>query len=240
MSRRAAVLLSLLLLAPAARGSSVTATSLATVDVAPRLAGGSRATLSWRPGPTFAALGRAEEWEVFLSLDGGATFPMRVTPHLDADIRSFAFPVPDVDAADARLLLRFGDEERETEVEVPHRIVTFGSHARFDASPTEQAVHPGEAARPGEAGVSSWLEGSRRGDDLRWLVLRNAMGGAPPVVRGARSEPIAGLEPPSRGPVGPPESDPLPIALDSTDRSVPHAAPALRDAVLERSERMNV
>jgi hypothetical protein len=37
----------------------------------------------------------AVEWEAFLSLDGGRTYPVRITPHLDLSIRRrFHFQVP--------------------------------------------------------------------------------------------------------------------------------------------------
>src|SRR3954454_20904729 len=83
------------------------------------LAAGSEAELAWTPGAGFSRLPDAEEWEAFLSLDGGATYPVRITPHLDQDLRRVRFRVPDLPAADARILLRFGDERRETVVALP-------------------------------------------------------------------------------------------------------------------------
>ena len=47
------------------------------------------------------------EWEAFLSVDGGKTWPLRITPHLDIAIRRFTFRVPDLPTREARLLLRF-------------------------------------------------------------------------------------------------------------------------------------
>ena len=64
--------------------------------VAPRagaaLAAGSTAELEWAPaGPQLAGV---EEWEAFLSLDGGETYPVRITPHLDQDLRRVPWQVP--------------------------------------------------------------------------------------------------------------------------------------------------
>src|ERR1700712_2541253 len=86
------------------------------------LAAGSEAELAWTPGAGFSRLPDAEEWEAFLSLDGGATYPVRITPHLDQDLRRVRWQVPPIPAADARLLLRFGDErEEETSIVLPQR-----------------------------------------------------------------------------------------------------------------------
>ena len=47
----------------------------------------------------------ADEWEAFLSLDGGHTWPLRITPHLDISIRRFELRVPDLPTRDARIPL---------------------------------------------------------------------------------------------------------------------------------------
>src|SRR5688572_13664597 len=78
------------------------------------LAAGSLAVVEWEGQPPIEA---AEEWEAFLSLDGGRTHPLRITPHLDLSIRRFTFRVPAFPTREARFLLRFGDERHE-EVEV--------------------------------------------------------------------------------------------------------------------------
>jgi hypothetical protein len=147
--------------------------------VAPRagatLAAGSMAELEWTPAEPFAGLSQVEEWEAFLSLDGGATYPVRITPHLDQDLRRIHFQVPPVPTADARILLRFGDERRETAVELPERFA-------IEASPvqtfllTHRAAIPGEPALPGQAGVVAWVEGSRRGGSLRQVVATEMPG----------------------------------------------------------------
>jgi hypothetical protein len=154
------------------------------------LAAGSTAELTWAP---LARLAGVEEWEAFLSLDGGATYPLRITPHLDQDLRSFRWQVPPIPTADARLLLRFGDERRETVVELPQRFSIVASPAAMvPAFLLEvQAPSRGEPARPAEArgkvkdkdgadddddGVVAWVEGSRRGESLRQVVATGPSG----------------------------------------------------------------
>ncbi len=74
------------------------------------LRGGTRATVWWSAEslPPFV-----EEWEAFLSVDGGKFYAYRITPHLEADLRQFTFEVPNVETDQARILIRAGDERRE-------------------------------------------------------------------------------------------------------------------------------
>jgi hypothetical protein len=143
--------------------------------VAPRagaaLAAGATAELEWAP---LARLKGVEEWEAFLSIDGGKTYPVRITPHLDEDLRRVTWQVPDTPTSDARLLLRFGDEregEEEASVALPHRFSIVTSPAGAMGF-TLASVSPerGEAALPGQDGVVAWVEGSRRGGGLRQKV----------------------------------------------------------------------
>jgi hypothetical protein len=143
--------------------------------VAPRtgdmLAAGSAAEIEWAPLSSFQKLSKAEEWEAFLSLDGGKTYPVRITPHLDQDLRRVRFQVPPVPTADARLLLRFGDERRETAVELPQRFSIVPSPFQERAfALASLAPERGEAALPGQDGVVAWVEGSRRGGALRQRI----------------------------------------------------------------------
>jgi len=143
------------------------------------LAAGSTAEIEWAPVAGFAGLPKSEEWEAFLSVDGGATYPMRITPHLDSDLRRFHFQVPPVPTANARILLRFGDERRETAVELPERFAIQAAPAgvleeTFQGS--RRAFAAGEPALPGHAGVVSWVEGSRRGGGLRQVVAAEVPG----------------------------------------------------------------
>ncbi|HEV7671012.1 MAG TPA: hypothetical protein VGS22_21045 [Thermoanaerobaculia bacterium] len=131
---------------------------------------GETAELEWGPLASFLDLPNVEEWEAFLSLDDGATYPIRITPHLDRDLHRITWQVPEFPSKTARLLLRFGDERRETSIEMPHRFVILpgieGARIAASRSLTSQAYGLGEPARPGEPGVVLWVEGSRRGGDL--------------------------------------------------------------------------
>src|SRR4051794_40882460 len=171
------------------------------------LAAGSTAELEWAPGPGLAGLPHVEEWEAFLSLDGGATYPLRITPHLDQDLRRVRFQVPPIPTPDARILLRFGDERHETAFELPGRFAIAGSPVSDSAFTfSRQAASAGEPVLPGRAGVVAWVEGSRRGGGLRQVVAAAPPGFrerlAPPEVRGEAAVLVSGPMPPqSPGPL---------------------------------------
>jgi hypothetical protein len=145
------------------------------------LAAGSTAELEWAPLAPFDHLSKVEEWEAFLSVDGGATYPLRITPHLDQDLRRIRFQVPPVPTADARILLRFGDERRETAVALPERFSIAAPPGLLPALSrtfglARRALSPGEPALPGQGGVVAWVEGSRRGGGLRQVVAAGLPG----------------------------------------------------------------
>jgi len=127
------------------------------------LRGGSFAELRWSAAKLPPS---AEEWEAFLSLDGGKYYAFRITPHLDVDLRSFTFVVPNVDTHDARILIRTGDEVRESHFEAratfsivrnPHAEQTFRHLGGFGR---------GEAARDGDPAVVAWTDGARNGSGI--------------------------------------------------------------------------
>ena len=124
------------------------------------LRGGSFATIE-RP----AVSAKAEEWEAFLSLDGGAYYAFRITPHLDVNRGRFTWLVPNVDTAKARILIRAGDERRETLYELP---ATFTIVRDPSAEAPRATIVPshGEAAREGDPAVASWTDGDRAGGAL--------------------------------------------------------------------------
>jgi hypothetical protein len=140
------------------------------------LQAGSLAVLAWEPLASFDRLARVNEWEAFLSLDGGAHYPIRITPHLDRDLRRVLWQVPRIPTRDARLLFRFGDERQETVFELPERFAISGTASLSEALTASLASAPGEPARPGDAGVVAWVEGSRRGGALRQVVALDATG----------------------------------------------------------------
>jgi len=65
-------------------------------------------TLRWSGGER-----AVEELELQLSLDGGRTFPVRVSPELDPRAGEFAWRVPNLATGEARLRLRFSRGGRE-------------------------------------------------------------------------------------------------------------------------------
>jgi len=129
------------------------------------LRGGERATVSW----SAASLPRfVEEWEAFLSVDGGTYYAYRLTPHLDLEQREFTFEVPNVETEEARILIRAGDERREIELDVPQRFVIRRDPLHALAAPALKIDEEerGEAARPGDRGVVEWIDGNRDGSHL--------------------------------------------------------------------------
>jgi hypothetical protein len=138
------------------------------------LVGGQTAELRWSELAAFAQLEEIEEWEAFLSVDGGKSYPFRITPHLDHDVRALRWQVPPVATPDARLLFRFGNERKE---EVGFRPpVRFKIAVEASSPPpitlAEASSSRGEAALSGQPGVLSWVAGSRRGTGLRQVEAR--------------------------------------------------------------------
>jgi hypothetical protein len=159
----------LLAIAVLASASVVRADSLSLLSPAEgvTLRGGSQAELRWSAAKLPAA---TEEWEAFLSVDGGRYYGFRVTPHLDIDRRHFTFTVPNVDTHNARILIRTGDEEHETGFEVPGSFsIERDPNAEPVAAPEPLEFEQGEAAREGDPAVLSWTDGARDGSDLRQL-----------------------------------------------------------------------
>lgn len=131
-------------------------------DVA--LAGGDTLEITWAPAPLVGDPFRFEEWEAFLSVDGGATWPIRLTPHLTAEIRSWRVRMPNIPSDRARLRLRAGDERVERDLDGPRLRILPGRDAFEPALPS---LGRGEAARPGEAGVVRWVDAPRSGANPR-------------------------------------------------------------------------
>ncbi len=164
-------------LAAALALSAFTASADVTL-LAPRagetLDGGREATLSWEatalPAP-------AEEWEAFLSLDGGAYYAVRITPHLDRGVRTFRWRVPNVAASHARLLLRVGDGEREHVIELPQTFAIAPRYVPLEL-PTLQVARSdeaGESARAGGEPSVEWVSS----DLVRHRHRDSAASGAP-------------------------------------------------------------
>lgn len=147
------------------------------------LRGGGQATVSWS-APQLP--GFIDEWEAFLSVDGGKYYAYRITPHLDLDRRQFTFEVPNVESADARILIRAGNERREIELRTPQTFVIRQDHARaLAAAPVELIeTRRGEPAREGDRGVVEWIDGNRDGSHLvpRSALAHESMLGRAPAV----------------------------------------------------------
>jgi hypothetical protein len=95
--------------------------------------------------------------------------------------------VPRFPTEDARILLRVGDEESETAIQLPLRFAITGpagalpaidlelqaelkreaERGGLETGPERLTFEPGEAALPGASGVMSWVEGDRRGAATR-------------------------------------------------------------------------
>lgn len=172
--RRTGLLFALALLALGGRPASAATVEITEAPLARLLApahgeeltAGTDAVVDWEG---LALPPHVVEWEAFLSVDGGKTWPLRITPHLDIAIRRFTFRVPDLPTREARLMLRFGDERREVGVETP---VQFAIRPGRSAGmlPPRRAFSRGERPREGQLGVAYWVEGSRQGGHLRAVV----------------------------------------------------------------------
>lgn len=129
-----------------------------------RVVAGSSTFLEWEAPATPA---NVDEWEAFISVDGGRTYLSRITPHLDATIHRFRFTVPNLPGAEIALLLRFGDEREERRFLFPARLRISG----MVSDPPSGAKVRAEPFAAGEEGATSWVEGSRDGSSLRAVVI---------------------------------------------------------------------
>ena len=66
------------------------------------------------------------ELELYLSLDGGSSFPFRITPQLDPRAAFFYWTVPNMPTNTAVLDIRFGCEGSYPESYSPQTASTFG------------------------------------------------------------------------------------------------------------------
>lgn len=156
------------------------------------LVAGSMVAFEWEPGPDLAAFPHAEEWEVFLSVDGGRTYLSRLTPHLEIDMRRLTVRVPELPSDDVRLLLRMGDERDEREQSLPGRYrIVADNH--LPSTWRWRQLGRAEAARPGAPGVMEWVEGGR--DGRGWKEWESAPDGSewsPSARPGSSARPAVG------------------------------------------------
>jgi hypothetical protein len=198
--------------------------------IAPRagqvLEGGRETTLVW----SAASLpDHAEEWEAFLSVDGGRYYAVRITPHLDVQIRSFRWRVPNVAASKARILIRVGDERDEQIIRLPQSfmIVPQATPLEFAALQIASTEASSEPALPGTPPVVEWVAGDRSGGHL--VRQRNRSGESLQAVRpigddrgiaAAHGQDQASLHPPRRAVRRPLRHNPdlLPAGLPGATR----------------------
>ena len=134
---------------------------------------GSTQILAWQNDGT---LRNVEEWEAFLSVDGGRTYPIRITPHLDASIHAFPWSVPLLPGADVSILLRLGDEREEHAIVFPERLRIR------KAIPPETLAHQIDAQVANRSDILNdhgtllvdWVDGTRDGRALRHTIVHNA------------------------------------------------------------------
>ena len=217
---------------------------LAAPQAGARLAAGSMADLEWAPLAGFDRLPEVEEWEAFLSLDGGATYPVRITPHLDQDVRRIRWQVPPFPAEDVRILLRFGDERHhETAVELPARFSIAESAAGISGLlSASRSVTRGESALPGQAGVVAWVEGSRRGGALRQRIADEPAALKPgfslPSIHSEAVE-ASSLDPDANRPGPAAFTPPVPSSSQRTARARAGSSPAFVPDILLLIQRQN-
>jgi hypothetical protein len=216
-----AALLAAGLTVPAASATAEVPVRLLAPTSGTVLQAGATAILEWAPLAGPAGQERWEEWEAFFSLDGGTTYPFRITPHLDRDLRRVSFKVPRFPTRNGRLLLRVGDERRELAIELPQRFtIAVPPETRGAWLDLHQAtLRRGEPARPGEAGVLAWVEGPRQGGPTREVVAAE-----PPRAVPSLSFPTGILFPAAVAAAAPPSGAP---AAGPGVRSVPPLPPAV-------------
>jgi hypothetical protein len=137
------------------------------------LTGGSIAEVRWRAldaGPTTDV--GLDEAELVLSLDGGRTFPIRVSAELEPDASSYRWRVPSFRTASARLALRVGaGHERGRE-----RLLRISDEFAISAAPTEGTTL--------ETGAAEWWTEQA----LHERTARDLLGG---TVRGGEERLVA-------------------------------------------------
>jgi hypothetical protein len=186
-------------------------------------AAGGSLVVSWEPGPALAAFARAEEWEVFISLDGGRTFLARLTPHLDLDVRRVTLRLPPIPSDDVRLLLRMGDERVEREQLLPGRYRIVPSRT----APPWRLRSPsrGESARPGSPGVLHWVSGARDGSGWREHEVLPGVPACLPTVHPDLRRPTVALPAGEPTVAGPRRGQPVALLRRAPDLSGGPALP---------------
>lgn len=168
-----------------------------------RLEPGASVELTWTlPSPDAdAGAGSPAEMELILSLDGGRTYPLRVTRRLDPEATGWRWDVPFLPTDHARLALRMGSDEAPEAERIALVSVEFAIAARPRQPAPEIYLVRGESrtrealdavVAPPLRGVSLRTESEREflADSLNDR-RRESDGGADPGAHEV-SEPTAG------------------------------------------------
>ena len=94
--------------APHALAARQSAGEILTPAPGAKIRAGDVVKISWTHVPA-----GVDEFELLLSIDGGRTFPLRLTEMLDPDLTSYAWRVPNLPTGAACLRLRVGEEDEE-------------------------------------------------------------------------------------------------------------------------------
>lgn len=168
------------------------------------LVAGSSHVVRWSPLPA-----GVEEFEVLLSLDGGSSYPIRLTPQLDPAAGAYLWRVPDLPTRAARVRLRWGIAGRELEGP-PGETFTIDARSWRTVS--------GLAWRGGE-----W-----------WLTPHPSLVGLRPEASRWRGDLLPAAPPrPQLAPTHPTRWDPFPTA--GPDRSAPPSGERLDPPARVRS-----
>ncbi len=201
------------LLAGLSAGARAAPSGFLTPARGERLAGGDSVEVRW----SAPCDGAASETELVLSLDGGRTFPIRITPEMSPCAGSFRWRVPDVGSSRARLALRTGsgeesDDERLTLVSDEFSIAEDGDD--------------GDELLPGAREV--WTRQALDGEGTEDPPADSMAGSREDLVAPSRA--VDAHEPPSTGLIAPvtkvsraegsASSGPRPAARRVRDRSI--------------------
>jgi hypothetical protein len=184
-------------LAPTAPPGAASRAGAATLEVPVVVTAGQAVVLRWSALPA-----QVEELEIVLSLDGGSSYHVRVSPELEGREREYRWCVPDLPTRHARLMLRVGggEGERMGAVSREFRIEHAGDAPQIELGFHEGQFWTGIEPLHGLAGVGLARDVPRFEDLVNETPCTSPEPGlrcAPPVVLralGAGAVPLAGRQ----------------------------------------------
>ena len=139
--------------------------------------------------------GRVSELEILLSRDGGRTYTECVTPELDPDRQHLLWRVPDLDARELRLRIRFNRDGREIEAP-PASPVRLAADADGGPEPLVLPVAPAPEPAPRPDGARGGATAGRPSPgpfETRDEAVASAPGCGPAVLlRSPARTPVTG------------------------------------------------